>query len=441
MTITLQAELAVPTARTGIFSMANSSLFKAATIYLVTAALTAGIPFILLPILTRMLSPEEYGKIAMFSAVVQFFGVATGLSVHGVIGMRYFDRETLDFPRYVFSGLIVLLTSTTITLLSVIVALPWLERFTSLPAAWLLLAVAFSGCGFLVQAQLSIWQSSKQASKFGAMRVGQGLLDFAGSIFLIFGLGLTWEGRVGGIVSAGFIATAVALVTLTRGKWLRPPLNRQYVDNALRFGLPLVPHAAGGILIAMIDRVLITNILDVSSTGIYFVAVQIGLVLNVVNDALNRAYSPLLIEALKFDADERDVKIVRLTYVYFGFLIATAVAFGFIAPKLLGIIVGPKFQAAAPIVVFITLGQAFSGMYYMVATYVFYAGRTASLAMITLASGLLNVAVTYWLLKSEGLIGAGQAFMITQFVFFLATWALAQRCRPMPWLRALRTRS
>jgi O-antigen/teichoic acid export membrane protein len=441
MTLALQAELAVPAARTGIFSTVSSRLFKAAAIYLVTAALTAGIPLILLPVLTRMLSPEEYGKIAMFSAVVQFFGIAAGLSIHGVIGMRYFDRETLDFPRYVFSGLIVLLTSTTITLFAVIVALPWLERFTSLPATWLLLAVPFSGCGFLVQAQLSIWQSSKQASKFSAMRVGQGILDFAGSIVLIFGLGLTWQGRVGGIVSAGFVAAAVALVTLTRGKWLRPPLDRQYINNALRFGLPLVPHTAGGILIAMIDRVLITNILDVSSTGIYFVAVQIGLVLNVVNDALNRAYSPLLIEALKFNADDRDVRIVRLTYVYFAVLGAAAVAFGIVAPRILGIVVGAKFQAAAPIVVFITLGQAFSGMYFMVATYVFYAGRTASLAIITLASGLLNVGVTYWLLNSEGLIGAGHAFMITQFIFFLGTWALAQRCRPMPWLRALRTRS
>jgi O-antigen/teichoic acid export membrane protein len=60
------------------------------------------------------------------------------------------------------------------------------------------------------------------------------------------------------------------------------------------------------------------------------------------------------------------------------------------------------------------------------------------LAIITLFAGLLNLAITFWLLKSNGLIGAGQAFMVTQFIFFLATWALAQRCHPMPWLRALR---
>jgi O-antigen/teichoic acid export membrane protein len=382
----------------GFSSIRRSSLFRSASIYLITAALTAGIPLILLPILTRMFSPEEYGNVAMFSATVQIFGIVTGLSLHGAIGMRYFDRGTLDFPRYVFSCLIILLTSTAVTLLAVILALPWLESFTNLPATWLILAVLFSGSGYLVQAQLSIWQSSKQALKFGGLRVGQGAMDLTGSILLVFGLGLTWQGRVGGVVTAGFITAALALITLTRGRWLRLPHHSQYAKNALRFGLPLVPHAAGGILIAMVDRVLITNILDISSTGIYFVAVQMGMVLNVANDALNRAYSPLLIEALQYDDLDRDVKIVRLTYIYFIFLISAAVAFGIIAPKILATLVGAKFQAAAPIVVFIALGQAFSGMYYMVATYVFYGGRTASLAVITLVAGLLNVAITYWLL-------------------------------------------
>jgi O-antigen/teichoic acid export membrane protein len=440
MKITTRSDVAGRTAGINVSSnrnSGNSSLFKSASIYLIAAALTAGIPLIFLPILTRIFSPEEYGKVAMFSAAVQIFGTVTGLSIHGAIGMRYFDRETLDFPRYVSSCLIILLTSTTVTLLSAIVALPWLENFTQLPASWLILAVLFSGSGFIVQAQLSIWQSSRQAFKFGMLRVGQGVMDLSGSVLLIFVLGLTWQGRVGGIVAAGFITSALAIVTLTRGRWLRLPHDSQYAKNALRFGLPLVPHAAGGILIAMVDRILITNILDISTTGIYVVAAQMGIVLNLANDALNRAYSPSLIEALKFNDANRDVKIVRLTYVYFLCLIVIAIAFGTVAPKILGAIVGPKFQEAAPMVIFMALGQAFGGMYSMVATYVFYAGRTASLAVITLATGLLNVAITYWLLKSKGLIGASQAFMVTQFIFFLGTWVLAQRCRPMPWLRAL----
>jgi hypothetical protein len=35
-------------------------------------------------------------------------------------------------------------------------------------------------------------------------------------------------------------------------------------------------------------------------------------------------------------------------------------------------------------------------------------------------------------------MGAAQAYAITQGLMFFATWALAQKVHPMPWLRALR---
>jgi O-antigen/teichoic acid export membrane protein len=414
----------------------NASPLKSASIYLATAALTAGAPLVLLPLLTRIFTPEEYGKVAMFSAAAQIFGVTTGLSTHGAVGMRYFDREKLDFPRYVSSCLIVLLMSTALTLLLAWTTLHWLENITKLPGAWLIAAVVYSASGFVIQVQLSIWQSSKNATRFGALRAFQGIVDLSASIFLVLALGLTWQGRVGGIIVAGFAASAYSLLSLARGGWLRLPLDTAYARNALSFGLPLVPHAAGGILVMMSDRLLITNMLDISFTGIYLVASQLGMVLYLANDALNRAYSPLLIEALKLDDSERDKKIVRLTYVYFACLLLVAIAFGAIAPAILGVIVGPKFQAADSVFMFIAIGQAFSGMYLMVATYIFYAGRTAYLALLTMSAGLANLTITFWLLRLRGLVGAGEAFMVTQLLFFLGAWALAHRCRPMPWFRA-----
>lgn len=417
---------------------AHRALFGSAVIYTVTAGLSAGVPLILLPILTRLLSPEEYGKVAIFAVVVQVLSTLTGLSVHGAVGMRYFDQDKLDFPRYVASCLAILLASTAIVMGLLVAALPWLEEFTKLPGYWLVLAVLLSGSNFVVQIQLSIWQSGKHALRFAIFRTGQALTDLVLSLLLVVVAGLGWQGRIGGVAVAGLLSAIVALIAIVRGSWLRFPVDRGYIENALRFGVPLIPHAIGGMLIAVVDRFMITNILDVASTGIYMVALQIGLVLNLMNDALNRAYSPVLIEALRVGNLDRDVKIVRATYAYFLALLVLGVVMGMLAPTILGVLVGPKFQAAAPIVILITIGQAVSGMYYMVATYVFYAGRTASLAIVTLTSGLLNVGISYWLLHTMGLQGAGLAFLVAQSVLFLGTWWLSNRSRPMPWLRALR---
>jgi O-antigen/teichoic acid export membrane protein len=404
-----------------------------ALIYVAANILTAAIPLLLLPLFTRVLSPEDYGRIAMFGVVVQLLGALAGLSVHGAIGVRFFDRETMDFPRFVGSCLTVLAGSLLLVLAVVIATLPLLETFTKLPGPWLLVAVAVSGANFIVQSQLAIFQSAGQPIRFGALRLTQATLDLGLSLVLVLSLGLAWQGRAAGVTLAAAAAALLALAMMRSGGWLRLPGTRDYARQAIRFGLPLVPHAIGGLLIASVDRFMISNILDVGSAGIYLVAIQIGLVLNLVTDAGNRAFAPWLMRSLKQSDPNQDLAVVRLTYLGFGVLLLLGVAMGLTAPALLSVLVGEEFRSAGPIIVYVTIGQAFGGMYLLVTNYVFFAGKTGRLAAVSLTCGLLNVGLSYVLLTTRGLEGAAQAFMCAQLLQFLGTWWLASRAHPMPW--------
>ena len=404
-----------------------------ALIYVAANILTAAIPLLLLPLFTRVLSPEDYGRIAMFGVVVQLLGALAGLSVHGAIGVRFFDRETMDFPRFVGSCLTVLAGSLLLVLAVVIATLPLLETFTKLPGPWLLVAVAVSGANFIVQSQLAIFQSAGQPIRFGALRLTQATLDLGLSLVLVLSLGLAWQGRAAGVTLAAAAAALLALAMMRSGGWLRLPGTRDYARQAIRFGLPLVPHAIGGLLIASVDRFMISNILDVGSAGIYLVAIQIGLVLNLVTDAGNRAFAPWLMRSLKQSDPNQDLAVVRLTYLAFGVLLLLSVAMGLTAPALLSVLVGEEFRSAGPVIIYVTIGQAFGGMYLLVTNYVFFAGKTGRLAAVSLTCGLFNVGLSYILLTTQGLEGAAQAFMCAQLLQFLGTWWLASRAHPMPW--------
>lgn len=403
-----------------------------ALIYTLTNALSAGIPFLLLPVLTRLLSPEQYGIVAMFSVVVTVLGAFTGLSVHGAIGIRYFEQEHYDFPRYVGTCLIILLVSTTIVFAGVLLCMPMLERFTKISGSWLLIAVLVSGAQFVIQIQLSIWQSGRKPWQFGFFRIGQTAFDATTSLVFILGLGMAWEGRVGGIALAAMGFMVFALYRL-RGSGMLALPHRAYAKDALKFGVPLIPHVIGGMLIVMVDRFLISNILDVASTGIYMVAMQIGMVLGLLTDSFNRAFSPWLIESLKKEDLLRDRLIVKYTYLYFVVVAGIALLLGAVAPFAVDLFIGSQYQAAAHIVIYIAMGFAFGGMYYMVTNYIFYAGKTPMLALITFGGGLFNVGVTYYLLHRNGMVGAAQGFMLSQAATFLGAWWLAQKSRPMPW--------
>ena len=56
------------------------------------------------------------------------------------------------------------------------------------------------------------------------------------------------------------------------------------------FGVPLIPHFAGGFLLSTFDRMVIAAKLDMKSVGIYFAAFQIVMIAKVIFDSLNKAF-------------------------------------------------------------------------------------------------------------------------------------------------------
>lgn len=417
----------------------RSKLFGNAAIYLGTNILNAGIPFLLLPILTRVLTPADYGTVAMFGIALSVLGAFSGLSVHGAIGVRYFQLGKKELAEYVGVCVGILVISTSVLFFLVVIFGSWLAGVSGVPTDWLLVAVVLSGLQFLGNIRLSLWQVSGEAKKYGIFQIALSLLNAAISLVLILVVGMAWEGRVLGQSVAVLFFGIIALWWLLRDNLLRLPDSwREHSRDALRFGIPLIPHVIGGLLIVAADRFVIVRLLDVAHAGIYMVALQVGQALGLATDSFNRAYSPWLMKNLSKSTEALRVTIVRGTYFYFVLVIAAAVAFGLMTPMLLGFLVGESFQAAGELVIYIALGFAFGGCYYMVANYVFFESKTTVLALVTFISGLVNIPLMFILVGYSGIVGAGQAFMLTQALSFLGTWWLAHKLHPMPWLKALK---
>jgi O-antigen/teichoic acid export membrane protein len=415
--------------------MLNNRLFGHAAIYTLSNFAVAGVPFLLLPILTRVLDPAAYGIVAMFTLVVSFLSVGVGLNVHGAITVRYFDRSSFDIPKYVSTALFILVLSTGFMLVLVLIAGSMLAEVTSIPKRWLYVAVLVAFLQFLVQVLLALWQASKKSIKYVALRITHAFLDAIGSIVLVLVLALSWQGRLSGMLAAWLCTAIIAVYFLIRNGWLVWSINPTYAKDALNYGVPLIPHAIGGLLLGMADRFMVTNILDVSSTGIYVVAVQVGLILGMLADSFNKAFAPWLMEKLSDVNYESKKKIVIFTYIYFLVVIVLAALGAFIAPHVLPYIVGHQFQTAGPLLVFILLGNAFIGMYYMVTNYIFYSRRTGLLSALTISVGVMTVALSWFLIKTYGIKGAAIGFMVGQASLFFGAWVLSNYCVPMPWFK------
>lgn len=404
-----------------------------AAIYTISNFAVAGVPFLLLPMLTRALSPDAYGAVAMFTVVVSFFAVGAGLNVHGAVMVRYFDPEKFCISTYVSTALFILGFTSLVLTLAVVAGSNHLENLTGLPMNWLLLAVCVAACQFIVQLLLTLWQSSKQPAKFAAFRFSHATMDGMVSLLLVVTFALSWEGRLLGISTAWTVSAVAALWFLFRSGWFARSVKKDHAVDALRYGVPLVPHAIAGLVLAMTDRFLVTNLLDLTATGIYMVAVQVGLILQIAADAFNKAFAPWLMETLKHNDYSRDKRIVKYTYGYFGLILTVAVVAGFFSEFIIKLLAGEQYESAAEVAKYTLVGNAFVGMYYMVTNYIFYSRRTELLSLMTATVGLITVGLSWYLIQKSGIVGAAQAFMVGQVLMFFGTWFLANRCHPMPW--------
>jgi len=407
-------------------------LLGSAATYIGANAINSAIPFLLLPLLTRVLAPHEYGTVTMFVTVMSVLAALTGLSVHGAVSVRFFDKD-IDHPGFVGTSLLVLVGSTFLVLLAVWFLAAPLARWTQVPQGWLLVAVLTAAAQFIIHIRLVMWQVKTEALRYGVFQITQTALNLGLSVGLVLMLGMGWEGRALGVVVSVSVLSMLALYSLQRARLVRWCWNERYAKSLLRFGVPLIPHTIGGVMIAVSDRFIVTSMLGAREMGIYAAAMQVGLVIGLVADSCNKAFAPWLFQTLKQDDAVKNARIVRYTYLLFLMIPLVALLFGCSAPFILELIVGEAYRSGGDVVLYIALGGAFGGMYYLVANYVFFAGKTEWLALATLVSGLTGVAVSWWLVRVFGAVGAAQGTMFAQVMAFLLTWAIAVKSHPMPW--------
>lgn len=416
-----------------ILRVIRSQFFRSAGLYTLANALNSAIPLLLLPVLTRYLNPEEYGLVAMFTVLTAVVVAIAGFGTHGALTREYYLRSQEEFAGFVGTCIFILMASSAALLVLVAIISPVLTGISSIPEQWLAVAVLMGTGQLLCTIGLVIWQVRGLPLIYGAFQVGATLLNALLSLVFVIGMEMGWQGRVAGQTIAVFLMGVIGVSLLVHAGWIQLRFSREYAHSALRYGFPLVFHALGATAAAMSDRMLLTNLVSIEETGIYIVAAQIAMAITFFADSFNRAYAPWLYEKLKLGDAADKHRIVVGTYWYFVLMLLLAGLLSFVAPQLVGFIIGPQFAGATQYILWLSLASAFGGMYYMVTLYIQFSGKTERLAAITLSMGALNIPLCYGLIHLHGGIGAAQAAAISQLLTFLITWAMAAKLIDMDW--------
>ena len=408
-------------------------LFKNTFIYTSTNVINKAIPFFLLPIMTRYLTPTDYGIVATFNVLLAVMVVFVGLSMHGAINVNFFKLNKGELKNYIGNVFLILFSSFLLVFTIVYILKSNFSFFTKFPENWISFIVIIALCQAIYSINIGLWQVEQKSLPYGLFQISKTMLNVSLSVIFVVLLCWGWQGRILGVIITSVIFGLLSIFVIYKREYIKFSFNKKYIKDALFFGVPLIPHALGGWIITGIDRIFINSMVGIDATGIYTVGYQVGMIIGLLAHSFNLAWSPFLFEKLKGNNYLTKVKIVKFTYLYDVGIIVLALALSFIAPYFLKFFVSENFYFAYKYVLWIALGYAFQGMYFMVVNYIFYVKKTYILAWVTFSSAGINIILNYFFIKANGAIGAAQATTITFFVQFIMVWILSAKVYKMPW--------
>ncbi len=412
----------------------NSKLFKNTSTYLLFNVLERSVPFLILPILTRELTPYDIGIYSTFQAIVVFFMPIIGLGSDSSILRNYYGTKPNIFKQYFFNGILVFVISSIFVFIIFNYFKIELSIFLDFPAKAVYLTLFYCFLQYLNNLHLNMFQVKKKAMSFGFNKLFVTLTKNGFSLIFVFGLLFRWEGLLFGNLISLIIFGTIALISFYRGTYLSGSCNLHYIKRNLQIGTPLVLHGLGSWSNSLAVRLILNSILGAHATGNFSIGTTFGLIISILQDSFNKAYVPFLFEKLEANIKKDSKKIVLFTYFYHISFLIFAFIIGFIGTNYLEFIFGNKFIQAKELIYYSTFAYAFNGMYKMHVNFIFFTKKTSYISIITIISGIVNVLLSFFLIHQNGAVGAVQSLLLCNFLSFILAWLIGNKIIPMPWL-------
>lgn len=207
------------------------NLLKQFSIYTLTTFLVAGIPFLLLPVLTHYLTPEDYGILSLMNSIIRVAIPFVTLGGVYAITLEYFKLEESDFRSYFSSVWFLQLGAFVLVLVLFLIFGQYLSNSFNLPYNWLLIIPFLCLFSISEEIALALLRNENKAKTYGILRVTKALVEISLTLFLVIGLSMDWKGRLLSWVIMVFIFFVGAVLFFYKRKLLRFDLVKKKISG------------------------------------------------------------------------------------------------------------------------------------------------------------------------------------------------------------------
>lgn len=424
------------------------ALSRDVTVYGLGDVAVSIVNFLLLGLYVKYLDAADYGVIGLLGSLEVVAKIAFRFGLDGAFMRLFYDSDRpADRQRLASTIFFFLLALNGAVVSLLLIASPPLASAllggTQHTAALRLMLLNTFAIGFTF-IPFHVLRIEQRTITFSLLTLARAVLTTIVRLLLVVNLGL----GVTGLYLADVLVTLLIMAALAR--WfvplVRPTFSRAVLREALRFGLPRVPHAAAQQVIAIGDRFVLKLFVSIDSIGIYSMAVSFGLVQKLFLSAFESAWAPFYYATIR----ERDAQRTFRTITTYGVALlalltaglsavgrhaAQAMTHGFLlAPD------DPQWQAVETVITWTAIGVFLQGFYLLTSIGLNITKRTEYYPIATLSAAAVNIVLNFALIPRFGIVGAAWANGAGYGVQAAVGYAFSQRFYPVQyeWGRLLR---
>lgn len=404
--------------------MSTKKLSKNVIIYGLSNVLKSLVPFIMLPLLTHYLSTEGLGTLSLIETALLLVSPLVIINLDTAIGIEFFKSSKEKLAKYIGNGIFLSLLSCGILTISTNFFSNEINSLFGIHQHILILIPLFALFRVIPLITLVLFQSQQKPITYLSFSVGQTIIDFAVSALLVISYKLGYLGRLYGIYGAFLIASIAGLFYLLKHDFITLKITTQKLRQVASFGLPLIPHAIGGTIIAMSDRYFISFFESNAQVGLYTVAYQIGAIMLLISMSVNQAWTPMAFELMK---NKQFSQVRKLSAALLGLFLISAILIYLFRNIIFTLFIDNSFYQALQYTPLLLLGFMFQSCYFVVVKYLFFLKRTQLLASITFIGALSNLALNYFLIREFSVMGVAYATAISWGLILIVTFMVSKK--------------
>lgn len=364
------------------------------------------VPFIMLPIVTRLMPNSFYFGLNDISTVVVSFGQALAvMGMYDAMFRMFFEKEDKEYKKQICSTALTFTMITSIVIFGIMILLrrPLASLFFSdIKYANLLCLSAMS---ILIGSTNSIvaapTRMQNQRKVFLVTNFLSPVISYSISIPLLLKGYYVIALPLASVIAA--LSTEIIFIVLNHN-WFRFNLNKKYLKEMLVIALPLVPNFLVYWIFNSSDRLMISKIIGTDWNGIYAVGAKIGQASQLIYTAFAGGWQYFAFSTMK---DNDQVQMTSKIFEYLG-----AITFGAgmivaaISKPLFMLLFSEEYLAGYIVMPYLFVAPLLLMLYQVVVNQFLVIKKTWPSVVILAAGAGTNVALNAVLIGKIGIEGA-----------------------------------